>query len=395
MLTLLNENPARIDGRYLVIDRKFVSGMDNYVHHVRARLTSVHPLASNDIPIMDPVRVPIDALGYEIITLHSGSAGLSGANDTLVNLIRNSKLVYGSGVAGIRIALKEGVPYILIRECDLATRVVVARTSVSNPVRKASRVLKCLLATNEEAKQLRGAQEVHCNGYPVYEEARRNNDRRLLYFDSRMSGSMLIDTDVLKQRAALIRRGRPFRLLYSGRYEPLKGADDAIKVVVRAIRAGADIELDCYGDGSLRQRMESLSCSCPDRIRVHDALPYPELVVASRGFDAFICCHVQNDPSCTYLEAFGAGLPIVGYGNRMWQGLLSSSGAGVSSPVGNIEALASALHVLVQQPDSVRKMSWQARDFAVAHTFENEFARRTNALNVALDRLGPARYEPT
>lgn len=39
-------------------------------------------------------------------------------------------------------------------------------------------------------------------------------------------------------------------------------------------------------------------------------------------------CHRQGDPSCTYLETYACGMPIVGYNNQAHQGILASNNAG-------------------------------------------------------------------
>lgn len=178
-------------------------------------------------------------------------------------------------------------------------------------------------------------------------------------------------------------------MLYSGRYEPLKGADHAVRVAVECIKRGLSVEMHCYGQGSLRAEMERLAAQATagdSLIRIHDAIPYPELVEISRTFDLFVCCHIQSDPSCTYLESFGAGLPIVGYGNRMWCRLSEESRAGFCSPSGQPEKVADDVLKLAGNFESLATMSERARRFAIEHTFEREFQRRIDALNHALER---------
>src|SRR6185312_8722995 len=163
-----------------------------------------------------------------------------------------------------------------------------------------------------------------------------HNPNRLFYLDSRLSEDRLIPPEQLASRLGS-RTGRPLRLLYSGRYERMKGADDAVKVALECLRRGLDVEMHCYGQGNLRADMEALAATAarPGRIRINGSVPYPELVKIAQTCDIFVCCHIQSDPSCTYLESLGAGLPIVGYDNGMWRRLCGESGAGYSSPLGN------------------------------------------------------------
>ena len=93
----------------------------------------------------------------------------------------------------------------------------------------------------------------------------------------------------------------------------MKGAVDAVKTAVAALERGLDIEMHYYGQGSQFDDMQRIAnAHGRSRVHVHNAVPYAELVRRSRKFDAFVCCHVQNDPSCTYIESMGAGLPIAG-----------------------------------------------------------------------------------
>jgi glycosyltransferase involved in cell wall biosynthesis len=201
-----------------------------------------------------------------------------------------------------------------------------------------------------------------------------------------MTAEMVIPPEELAARLAT-RAGRPLRLLFSGRYERLKGVDDAVRVAVECLRRGLDIEMHFYGQGSLRTEMEHIAAQAarPQRIHIHDAVPYPELVRISRNFDLFVCCHIQSDPSCTYLESMGAGLPIVGYANGMWRRLSETSGAGFASVIGRPANVADDVQRLASDFDTLATMSGKAREFAMAHSCEHEFAKRTSAINAAID----------
>jgi glycosyltransferase involved in cell wall biosynthesis len=279
-----------------------------------------------------------------------------------------------------------GVPYILILECDLHTQIIVTATQVSNVARRGVRAVRCAFryATSDIPDMCR-AHSLHCNGYPTFDDSRWLNSNRLLYLDSRMSADQVIPEDRLKARLSR-RAGRPLRLLFSGRYEPLKGADDAVRVAIDCIKQGLDVEMHCYGQGSLRAEMQRLAAQAGGgtKIQIHEAIPYPELVELSRTFDLFVCCHTQGDPSCTYLESFGAGLPVVGYGNRMWRRLNEESRVGFWSPIGQPRAVVDDIKKLASDLATLAAMSERARRFAIEHTFEREFKRRIDAINSAL-----------
>ena len=387
MLTMVHNNRVHLENGIFKVDRKFHVGMQSYVRGVRAPILSIHPTSPSGTAIMDPVEIPCAELGYSVMGLRTDKLmrPLPVDRMQLRDAIRNSRLVYGGGLGSAELARKLGVPYILAREYDLLTEISVATSQVVSAVRRAARTLRCVLNYARDIQLLRHAAQLHCNGYPIFDETKRFNDKRLLYLDSRMSMDAVISEAALLARLSG-RASRPLRLLYSGRYEPIKGAADAIRVALTCLRRGMDIEMHCYGQGSLVDTMRAMVSEAGQtgRVVVHDTVPYPELIEIARTFDIFVCCHIQSDPSCTYLESLGCGLPLVGYGNRMWRRLSEESGAGLATPLHLPDAVAESVKQLSINADVIQSMSMRARKFAMEHTFEQEFALRIEALNAAL-----------
>ena len=385
MLTMMHSNSARIDNGMLRVDRKFLTGMQLYAEHIDLPLMTIHPEMDTANQTMDLVEVPCRDLGFEVRIIKK-NADPRETKAWLQQQIKRSQLVYGSGFGSAQIARQLGIPYILVLECDLRTQIMVTAMQVESLARRSIRSLRCIAQyISHDIGAMRGARALHCNGYPVYDESRQFNQNQLLYLDSRMSADMVITEKKLDDRLQQ-RRDRPLRLLFSGRYERVKGADDSVRVALECMKRDLDIELHTYGQGSLRDTMRELSRQSPaaNRIHIHDAISYPDLVQRSGEFDLFVCCHIQSDPSCTYLESFGAGLPIVGYANRMWQRLSESSACGYASPMGRPSAVADNVAHLIANPEMLSDMSRQARAFALNHTFEHEFSLRTDAIKQEL-----------
>lgn len=393
MLTMVHANSARVENSVLRVDRKFHLGMQSYVERISEPIVSIHRASFPGEQLMDAIEVPCDSLGYQVITIRTDAHGKPVPEDmsTLDQQIRRSRLVYGygGGFGATAIARDAGVPYILVLEYDLQTEITVTASQVTSRVRKGVRALRRVAGfVSSDIGEMARAYGLHCNGYPVFDQSRWFNGNRLLYLDSRMAVDMVISESDLVRRLAG-RSSRPLRLLYSGRYEPMKGAADAVRVGLECVRRGIDIEMHCYGQGSLSAEMRKLATDCGALIHIHDAIPYPELVKISQGFDVFVCCHIQSDPSCTYLESFGAGLPIVGYANRMWRRLRVASGVGFASPMGHPAAVVDDIERLAADHSMLSRMSEDARQFAVDHAFETEFGRRIDDLNAVLTRLKP------
>jgi colanic acid/amylovoran biosynthesis glycosyltransferase len=387
-VTMVHTNGARIDGGVLRVDRKFHVGMQKYAENIPVPLTTIHPETAPGETAMDLIEVPCSELNYRIVTVRVDGAQrpLAAEIPRLRDEISRARLLYGGGLGSAEIARSLGVPYILILEYDLQTQITVTTVQVKSGIRRAVRAARCAWHyAVHSIPEMRRAHSLHCNGYPIFDATRRINANNLLYLDSRMSGDMIIHRDELAARLAT-RGKRPLRLLFSGRYERMKGVDDAVRVAVECLRQGLDVEMHFYGQGALRNEMQAIASQTPRnaQIHIHDAVPYTELVAISRTFDLFVCCHIQSDPSCTYLESFGAGLPIVGYGNRMWRRLQENSGAGFASPLGRPDLVAEDVRRLVSDPRSLELMSEKAVTFAEQHCYEREFTKRIDALNQAL-----------
>ena len=381
MITMVHSNPARVVDGILCVDRKFHTGMLAFCAALGGGMTTVHPLATQDCIGIDMIEIPLDALPYAVLVVEP-----DGDRASFQHLIESSTLVYGMGLGFERMAQACGVPYVMVAEYDLKTRIVASTSQVRSAARKSVRAARIagdyFMHFAPDAKR---AASVHCNGYPIYDALQSVNDNRVLYLDSRMSEDMVTSGEQLNVRLR-DRPSRALRLLFSGRYEPLKGALDAVNVAISAIRRGLHVEMHTYGEGSQKDDMRRLveGAGMTAQVIVHDAIPDPELVEISRGFDVFVCCHIQGDPSCTYLEAFGAGLPIVGYDNRMWRRLCQESGAGLSVRMHDVEAVVGGLESIHSQSGLLEELSHRAREFAISHTLDREFAKRTDAIREAL-----------
>jgi glycosyltransferase involved in cell wall biosynthesis len=380
-LVMVHMNAVVVADGKLRVDRKFHAGMLRYAGQIRQPIVTMNPALRPGQAIMDPIEMPVAELAYRPVALVTDGYLNPVEPERVQREIAASALVYGGALGSAEAARTLGVPYVVIAEHDLPTGIEVAADGAAGMTRFVRSVRYACHYFTRAAPQLKHARSVHCNGYPAYDAVARYNANRLLFFDSRMSSDMLISRQTLAERYT---RRRRLRLLFSGRYESLKGPLDAVRAAAECIRRGVDLEMHTYGSGSLKESMLAMAAASGGRIQVHDAIPYPELVERSRGFDLFICCHMQSDPSCTYLESMGAGLPIVGYANKMWARLCSESGAGLAVPLGHVSELAGVIERLAAAPVQLNSLSDKARDFAAAHTFESEFDKRISAINSLL-----------
>ncbi|MAI78561.1 MAG: hypothetical protein CL917_06460 [Deltaproteobacteria bacterium] len=384
MMILVIYSPCYIEGSNLWIDRKVHSGNCLFAQQLSIKITMIAPVLEDPSKMMDLIAVPLDELTYAVEPLKCDDSYVLDSSETerVRKLVQKSTLVYGTGFEIHTHTQKLNKAHVAIAEFNLATQIQISRLAVEGTLRRSARTAKTLLRFLGESRMHRHAHSVHCNGYPMYYQTKYLNDNCLLYLDSRMTENLIINLDRLEARLEDFAKGRKARLIYSGRYEAIKGALDVVEVGIELNRRGVRFELDLFGKGAqaeeMRRRVETSGGG--DNIRVNDAIPYPELIERSHDSDLFVCCHVQDDPSCTYLEASGSGLPIAGYNNRMWKNFARFANNGVITTRKQPKDLANKIEKLLSDRQRLIDFSRQSREFALAHTFEKEFGSRIKAL---------------
>jgi glycosyltransferase involved in cell wall biosynthesis len=145
-------------------------------------------------------------------------------------------------------------------------------------------------------------------------------------------------------------------------------------------RRGIRFEMSLYGSGALEGalREQIAAEGLEGRVRLEGLLEFHrELMPRLRDtVDLFACCHPQGDPSCTYLETMAAGVPMVGYENESFAGLMRRGPIGWGVPIGQVEAMADVIARLDRDRGELAERAEAALAFAREHTFEATFARR-------------------
>ena len=232
-------------------------------------------------------------------------------------------------------------------------------------------------------RAVRLADGLQTNGYPAFGSYAPLSKSALFYLDNRISSDLLVtDTEMAAREASLL-SGAPLQIIHSGRLETLKGSQGLIDIARDLVGRGVSFDLHIFGSGSLetplqdQARAEGLS-----QVHFHGAVDFAtELVPFCRQKgDLFLSLHLQSDPSCTYLESFGSGLPILGYDNRMWSEVNGASDAGWVVPKRDLGAIVKKLAELDGARDQICAARSRARGFAAERLFETEFNRRMDHL---------------
>ncbi len=283
-----------------------------------------------------------------------------------------------------RLCTQEGTPAVFITETTLRTRKQIIGAVAANPLRRLRQKLQTQVFEQRLIAELRRAAGVQCNGTPTFEAYRRINPRALLFFDTRVSTSMLASEDAVCAKQRSIASGAPLRLAFSGRLVAIKGAGHLPKVAAELRRLGVRFTLDIFGggdeEGAVRELVSRLALA--DVVRLRGVAEFQRQLVPymTGSVDLFVCCHRQGDPSCTYLETLACATPIVGYGNEALAGLVRHSGVGWISAMDDPRELAGQIALLDKDRASLEAGVARAKAFAAKHTFEATMCRRVEHL---------------
>ncbi len=380
------------DGR-LVLTRKFMEGVSEFHRFWNGPIEVYLEQTDQESGNLDDVAISPGDLPYRI--------SVSSLREIAVKIVADRAAVVLLSLDDFRqsswsqICRHHGIPCAYITEYSLTTRKLIVDTGTRNPLK---RVRRKLWETQEERKRRRAvgsAAGVQCNGTPTYESYRNLSSNALLFFDSRVSADLLATPDEVQKRISeSVTRGR-LRLLYSGRLVAAKGAEQLVDVAKQLRQRKVDFHLSICGDGELKAKIA-------DQIRHAELDRYVSLIgvldfrtallpFVKSSIDLFVCCHPQGDPSCTYLETMSCGVPIAGYANEAFDGIVRHSGCGWVVPVNRPAILADQISEIGKAPASLLSMSLGAISFAKEHTFDQTFSRRINHLRT-LHKERPANH---
>ncbi|MFM1874168.1 MAG: hypothetical protein RL398_3590 [Planctomycetota bacterium] len=375
------------------LERKTLDGLRRLARETGMAITLVAREWMPSLPMpLDPVSSLDQAPGIRIFLRRLARRPDRAAKAAIAEALQGASVVYGMGVDVLEEAVRRKVPIVPIIENLLANALRIERQQSRTWWESFRRQVSSFLEFQRLQACLTQAASVHAIGYVAY-EALVDRYPAELFLDSRVRGTNVVDAEFVAGRCATLRGTRALRCVMFGRLEPIKGSDRIVDAALLAIRGGADVTLDVFGDGSLREQLAAkfVASGCQERIRLHGVVPFPELLLRVRECDLFLAGNTQDDPSCAYLEAFGSGLPILGFANRHWQRLAGASAAGVVVERPTAEAMGKAIAAMVDSPSTLTRMAQAARNFAVRHSFEEEFARRASSLRAVVEAVAMGR----
>ncbi len=385
VVTSLNA-PKTAAGRHR-LTQKFIEGMQAYVKAWDGPVHAFFDPRIADTGNLDIVDVaPADA-GFGIHVMQYGT------REFYAELAGRGVVMGGPNHLARDIAARcraLAVPCVYNAEYTLRTRLQFLHAERGNPLRQ---LWGGLWEVRQEAltvRELRLAAGVQCNGLPCYVKYAPINESPLVYFDNRIRQEDLATEQEILESNSRRRRGLPLQLVFSGRLIKAKGADHLLKVA-RALKSrGVPFHMTICGDGVLKPVLEQQigSWGLAADVTLTGVLDFhgellPRL---KRSADLFVCCHRQGDPSCTYIETFACGVPIVGYANEALATFAKETQAGAATPLDKPEALADLIARLDNERDQLCIWAYRARDFAAQHTMKRTFDARIEHLAAIRDK---------
>jgi len=299
--------------------------------------------------------------------------------------LKQASVVLAAGDSYKNLAISEicqqlEIKCLYIIEYILETRFQIIRMSQVTPWQKIKSLVWTGLTEIKRRKAFRLASGIQANGTPAYNAYKKISSNALLYFDSRNSAGMGITETELDSRLVYLDTDKPIRLGFSGRLIAMKGADHLLDLALILRKKNVSFTFDVFGAGDLFDVMQKqiAEFKLEDCVRLRGSVDYSKELVPfiKKELDLFICCHLQSDPSCTYLETYSCGVPILGYANRAHQGILDIADVGWDVPMNDIEVLADKVIYLNEHRDEIQAKARRARIFSSEHTFDQTFSRR-------------------
>lgn len=376
LLPVLKANRGPNGG--LVLTQKYLDGAAEYARSWPGPVTTLAEISSKRSTDMDHVEVLPGSIetGLEVRPADEAALAkrLEGAAAALAFLSPYEE-------AALRLCQKIGVPFLCVSESTPRSERQEVDANTRNPLLRLRRKIWLMGAERTRQRMLPGLAGLQCSGVPTYDLYKPRQPNALLFFDNRVWREDVIGEDALEARLARVRKGEPIKLVFGGRLIPMKGVMELPELAGALVRRGIPFTLDIYGSGPLEDRLAARisELGLRGQVTMKGALDFRTgwIPALQREADLFVCCHLQGDPSSTYPEVMSCGVPIAGYDNEAFLGIVRYSDAGWQTPMKKPDLLAEEIARLHRDRDSLADASVRARAFAIQHDFETTFARRT------------------
>lgn len=376
-LTIIPSVAVWVEGEYCIFDRKFYDGILLYVKLWPGSVRCVINVSDQPLPVFGIVKKSIKDLPFECRPVSSMTA--VGFDD-----IVDSAVVMASGDSYdqlhiSRVCKSAGVRCVYVIEYIPETRYQIVAFETNNII---LRLRRWFFVWNTERKRINAfkvCDGIQANGAPAFLNYAQYGNA-IEYFDTRVEAHQLVTSDELDTRFKYLFLGRPLRLAFSGRLIRMKGVDHLVIVAKFLKLWGVPFSLSIYGAGDLEAEIKvAISESdLSSNVVLNGPVDFiTELLPNMKSsVDLFVCLHRQSDPSCTYMETFSCGVPILGYDNKAFAGIMSVANVGWLVKSGEPEKVAEVIQRISMSRDEIIEKSQAAIALARKNDFRTIFEKR-------------------
>lgn len=368
----------KINGEFY-FDHKFYEGMKEYKKYWPGKIKLLIRVDTSPVPNFGLVKYSDNLKEFfEVLILNE--------NDSIkVEHLKDIQIVLASADDFKQVNLAKlckilNVKCIYILEYTFKTRLQIISLCNNSVWGK----FKSIIWLFRQELRLRNALKIsdglQANGTASYKEYSRLVANSIMYFDTRNTNEMLISKSLLNSRLEYLDKTAPLRLCFSGRLTAIKGVEDLIELASELKKRKISFDLNIFGSGDLENQLKRKieTYNLEDEVFLRGAVVYETELVPyiKNNVDLFVCCHKQGDPSCTYLETYACGVPIVGYANEAHKGIVDTVDVGWVTQLGSVTELADEIEHVNKNRHLIKSKANAALKFSENHTFEKTFERR-------------------
>ena len=174
---------------------------------------------------------------------------------------------------------------------------------------------------------------------------------------------------------------------FLGRFtEPRKGFAVLLDAFTRLARDRPQLRLLVAGPGDTEEILVEVPDEIVSRITFLGLVPEAEKARMLRSVDVYVAPNLGGESFGMILtEAMAAGTPVVASDLDAFRRVLEYGRSGVLFPVGNTEALATALADLLDRPDRRAELVTQAKQAVAAYDWPVVATRVLEVYNLAIE----------
>ena len=260
---------------------------------------------------------------------------------------------------------EQSVPVVYSVENTLKTRLDIYYSQSNLSFLDKARIYVGEIKHEKRFKQtIRKAAGIEINGDGAFTHYGRINPHTIRYYDHRIYQHDLDNVQLPKHP----KNGSVLTVAFSGRWIAIKGTDLFLEIAAQTYALNPDIQFVIMGDGEYRNLVQEYRY--PNLQNLGFVKFDPEWKKYVRDYvDIMLLPHRQSDPSCTYFESLGMGVPVVGFSNDTLTPLVER-GVGWEFSRFDVSAVAQKIVELNRDYAQVTQRALQAHKFMSDKSFE-------------------------